>query len=93
VETEVCGDKGMVQFKSDEVPMSVTMREKAGKQTGVLVPSSPLPASPYQLEWEDFLVWLQGGTAVRVTPRDGMEAVRMAAAALKSAQSGRPVKV
>lgn len=93
VEAEVCGDKGMVQFKSDDMPMALAMREKAGKQAGVLVPSSPLPVSPYQLEWEDFLMWLQGGTTVRVTPRDGMEAVRMAAAALKSAHSGRPVKV
>lgn len=91
VETEICGDAGMVQFSSDEVPVSVARREEKGKAAGMIVPSSPLPISPYQLEWRDFLQWLNGGVPPRVTPDDGVEAVRLAAAALRSADSGKPV--
>jgi len=90
VETEICGDQGMVQFSNDEAPLSVARREERGKAASMIVPSSPVPVSPYQLEWQDFLAWLNGGEP-RVTPNDGLEAVRLAAAALRSADSGKPV--
>ena len=91
VEAEVCGDKGMLQFNSDETPMTAVKRAQSGGIPGMIVPASPVAVSPYQLEWEDFAVWLEGRSEVRVTPEDALEAVRMAAAALKSAETGKPV--
>jgi len=93
VEVEVCGDNGMLQFNSDEAPLFVMKRAQTGVAPGMIVPSSPMPVSPYQLEWQDFLTWVEGRSAVRVTPEDALEAVRMATAALKSAETGQPVKL
>ena len=93
VETEICGDKGMIQFDSDESPLTSMKRVKPGEAPGMIVPSSPVPVSPYQLEWEDFVAWIEGKSKPRVTPDDAVEAVRMALAALKSAKTGKPVKL
>lgn len=91
VETEVCGDKGMIQFNSDDTPLRTMRRTQPGEPPSMIVPSSPVPVSPYQLEWEDFKTWLEGKAQARVTPEDGLEAVRMVSAALKSAETGRPI--
>jgi len=93
VETEICGDKGMIQFNSDEAPLLAAKRGAAGGGPGMIVPASPVPASPYELEWRDFLSWIEGKSAARVTPEDGLAAVRMAAAALKSAETGKPANL
>jgi predicted dehydrogenase len=93
VEVEVCGDKGMLQFNSDEASLSTMKRTQPGVAPGVIVPASPVPVSPYQLEWQDFLTCVEGRSDVRVTPEDALQAVRMAAAALKSADTGQPVNL
>jgi predicted dehydrogenase len=93
VKVEICGDGGMLQFDSDEAPISSMMRAQAGGAPGMIIPASPVSVSPYQLEWEDFLAWIQTGRSPRATPRDALEAVRMAEAALRSAQTGKPVKL
>ena len=93
VEAEICGDKGMIQFNSDESPMKAMKRTRPGEAPGMIVPGSPVPVSPYQLEWEDFQVWREGKARARVTPEDALEAVRMAAAALESADTGKPVRL
>jgi len=93
VEAEVCGDKGMIQFNSDEAPLLVAQRSTGGAGPGMIVPASPVPTSPYELEWRDFLSWIEGKSAARVTPEDGLAAVRMAAAALKSAETGKSVNL
>lgn len=93
VEAEICGDKGMLQFSSDENPLACMKRTKRGEAPGTIVPASPVLKSPYQLEWEDFLGWLEGDSLPRVTPEDALESMRMALAALKSADTGKPVKL
>jgi predicted dehydrogenase len=93
VEAEICGDKGMITFNSDETPLLSAKRVKPGQAPGMIVPSNPVPKSPYQLEWEDFLAWLDGKSTPRVTAEDGLEAVRMAAAALESNKTGKPVRL
>lgn len=92
VKVEVCGDNGLIAFDSADTPVSVMMREAPGRPA-VIVPGSPVDKSPYQLEWEDFVGWLEGKWEPRVRPEDGLEAVRMAAAALESAETGRPVRL
>lgn len=91
VEAEVCGDKGMLQFSSDDAPLMAAKRGAAAAGSGMVIPASPVSVSPYELEWRDFLSWIEGKSAARVTPEDGLAAVRMAAATIKSAETGKPV--
>ncbi len=90
VKAEVCGSKGMLHFDSNDTSIQTNLRETPGEGPGVIVPGSPVDVSPYQLEWEDFKNWLEGATP-RVSPQDALEAVRIAEAALKSAETGAPV--
>ncbi|HDP36033.1 MAG TPA: Gfo/Idh/MocA family oxidoreductase [Candidatus Hydrogenedentes bacterium] len=92
VKAEVCGSDGMVQFSSEDAPLSAEAR-KSGSGPSMIVPMSPVAVSPYQREWEDFLRWIEGRGEPRVTARDAMRAVEMAEAALKSAEKRQPVKL
>ena len=91
VEAEVCGEKGVIQYSSEDMTLLATKRQETNPAPTMIVLENPVAVSPYQLEWEDFLVWLEGRARVRVTPEDAMEAVRIATAALKSADTGKPV--
>ncbi len=90
VKAEICGDAGMLQFDSENAPVSA-MKRATGKNPGMIVPMSAENVSPYQLEWEDFLHWLKGEGKPRVTPQDALRAVQIAEAALESAETQRPV--
>ncbi len=90
VKAEVCGDNGMVQFDSAEASL-VGQPRNADGGGGTVIPGSPVLKSPYQLEWEDFRAWLETDRTPRVTPEDGLRAVEMAAAVLKSSKTGRAV--
>jgi len=92
-EVEICGEKGMIQFNSDEVSFSVMKRAEPGEGPRVIVPGAPVPVSPYQLEWQDFLTCIEGKSRARVSPEDALEAVRISSAALKSAETGKPVRL
>lgn len=92
VKVEICGNQGMLQLDSDEAPIEALKREKSAGPS-MIVPMSPLAKSPYQLEWEDFLAWVQEDRPPRVTAQDALIAVRMAEAALQSAQTAKPVKI
>ena len=93
VEVEVCGDNGMLQFSSEEASMTLMKRGKPGEAPSMIIPANPVPVSPYELEWRDFLSCLEGKAQARVTPEDALVAVKMALAALKSADTGKPVKI
>lgn len=93
VHAEICGDGGMIQYDSREAPISTMMRD-TGDGPSMMVPASPVAVSPYQREWEDFIAWVQDKKhKPRVTPEDGMIAVKMAEAALKSSATGKAVKL
>ena len=74
-------------------PPIVDLIATAGSGPTMIVPSSPVDKSPYQLEWEDFLSVLEGKSQARVTPEDALRAVEIALAALKSAETGKPVRL
>ncbi len=93
VRVEVCGDKGIVSFDSQEASITTMLRSAPGEGPGMIVPGSPVAISPYQLEWQDFINWIEGKSKPRVTPQDGMAAVKMALGALESARTGKPVKL
>lgn len=92
VKAEICGDGGMIQYDSNETPLSSLFRD-TGDGPSMIVPGSPVAESPYQREWEDFIAWVQDGRAPRVTPEDALMAVKMAESALKSAATGQAVKL
>lgn len=58
---------------------------------GDALPDSDALESPYYLELREFLLAGQGGHPPRVSAQDGVEAVRIANAAIESARRGRPV--
>lgn len=92
VQVEACGSGGMLRYDNAEAPLVMQpRRHKAGPT--MVVPASPVAESPYRREWRDFLAWLDEDRAPRVTPQDAVRAIEMALAALKSADTGRPVKL
>lgn len=91
VKAEICGSKGMMQFDSTESPLGAEPRQ-TGQGPTMFVPMSPTAVSPYQLEWEDFIATIGGNHTPRVTPQDGLRAVEIAEAALKSNSTKQPVK-
>lgn len=92
VKAEICGDGGMIQYDSNEAPISSMVRD-TGDGPSMIVPGSPVAESPYQREWEDFIGWVQDNRKPRVSPEDALMAVKMAEGALKSAATGKPVKL
>ncbi len=90
VKTEICGSDGMIQFDSEDAPLSAEARESSAGPS-MIVPMSPVAKSPYQHEWEEFIAWIEGRGKPRVTAEDAMRAVEMAEAALKSASKRQPV--
>lgn len=92
VQAEICGAGGIIQYDSADAPMSA-MKRDTGSGPSMIVPGSPVLVSPYQREWEDFVGWVTRARDPRVTPEDGLIAVRMAEAALKSSETGKPVRL
>ncbi len=92
VKAEVCGSGGMVHFDSADAPLRAQKRDSASGPN-MIVPGSPVAESPYELEWREFIAWLEGGPAPRVNAHDGLKAVQMAEAALTSIQTGHPVRL
>ena len=92
VKAEIAGSAGILQYDSNDAPIRAQKRVLSSGPT-MIVPASPVDKSPYQLEWEDFLGWLDGRHEPRVTPHDALRAVEMAEAALKSNELGKPVKL
>lgn len=91
VKAEICGSDGILEFDSTDTSLSSMMRQVPGAAPTMIVPSSAEDISPYQLEWQDFIGWIEGKSQPRVTPEDAMRAVEIALGALKSADTGKPV--
>ncbi len=94
---EIAGDQGLLEF-DDMVPapLTVTLRSESDgspQAPGIPRPHSPLAShdDPYFLELAHFLNCLESGDAFLVSPQDGLEAVRLALAAIESIRIGRPV--
>ena len=94
VTIEVAGDGGLLEFNANQptgTPLRIAMANSDVTAAGVAVPESPTGVNPYQLELQHFLDCLEAGVTPSITPYDGMEAVRIALAAIESVETGRPV--
>lgn len=93
---EICGTEGMLELDFNQ-PVGVAFRAAvatpAGAGPAVAIPESPLATNPYQAELSHFLACIDGDVEPIVTARDGLEAVRIAEAALHSAATGLPVSL
>lgn len=89
---EVAGDSGLMEWDSlDRPPLLAEMyNDQQGFQR---MGSSPTADEdePYYAELAHFVDVIEGRATPRVTARDGLEAVRVALAAIESMRTGQPV--
>lgn len=94
VNFEVCGDSGMLEYDSTrQVALQIATRAEGGAGGGVQVPESPAAQNPYYLELRHFIDCVQTNQTPEITVEDGYNAVRLALAAIESAQTGRVVSL
>lgn len=91
-EYSVSGTGGTLFHSSREENTYVAELQEVGSAGGYLPATDPA-GSPYTLELRDYLGAIGGGPRPRVGATDGVEAVRIAEAALASAVTGRPVSL
>lgn len=89
----VAGGDGLLRHDSTSVPgYRITAQGVRAANEGI--PSSPMTESPYLSELREFAAsWEEGGPEPRVGARDGIEAVRIAEAAVESSRTGRAVEI
>jgi predicted dehydrogenase len=92
---EIAGDAGLAEWDSlGPAPLTVTLQASDSPQApGIPQPYSPLAPGddPYLLELTHVVHCLESGQEFRVSPRDGLEAVRLSLAAIESMRSSRAI--
>ncbi|MFI1677855.1 Gfo/Idh/MocA family protein [Streptomyces sp. NPDC020607] len=89
----VAGADGLLHHDSTAVPgFRITAQGVRAANEGI--PTSPMTESPFLTELREFAAtWQDGGPEPRVSTRDGIEAVRIAEAAVESSRTGRVVEL
>jgi len=94
---EISGDEGLLEMDSlENLPFSVVLKQEGTDLlAGIPVPESPMYPTddPYFREIAHFLSCLESGDDFLVSPQDGLEALRIALAAIESLRIGQPVDV
>jgi UDP-N-acetylglucosamine 3-dehydrogenase len=93
---EIAGDRGILEWDSSrDAPVSVAIQPNPDSRDVSRSTSSPLAAAddPYYAELAHFLDCLGTGQPFRVTPQDGLMAVKISLAAIDSMRLGRPIDV
>lgn len=94
VNVEITGTDGQINFRNDDyTPVVIEERSETASSGSVIVPVNPTMVNPYYKELEHFLSCLESGEKPLVTPQDGIEAVRIAEAAITSITTGEPVEL
>jgi predicted dehydrogenase len=94
VTMEIAGDEGLLEFNFNQptgIPFRTAVAGSDERRAGVAVPESPTGINPYQVELQHFLDSLDRGVPASILPRDGLEAVRIALAAMESIETGKTV--
>lgn len=92
---EIAGDDGMLEWDSEgEAPITRIVANEAGtgKNRTTISPYGA-DINPYKAELAHFLHCLETGEPMRVTPQDGLMAVKVALAAIESARTGKPIDI
>ena len=71
----------------------VRIREAAGTVRRLPTPPAPGAPGPFEAELADFAAAVTTGGAARVSPADGLSAVRVAEAAVESARTGVAIEI
>jgi len=94
---EISGDEGLLEVDSlENLPFSAVLKQEGTDLlAGIPVPESPMYPTddPYFREIAHFLSCLESGDDFLVSPQDGLEALRIALAAIESLRIGQPVDV
>lgn len=92
---ELVGESGALRADNGQSGSHVVRDAKAGQPAGegVEIPQSPTSQDPYLLELEHFLDCIRSGAEPVVTVCDAAQAVRIARAAIESANTGQPVRL
>jgi predicted dehydrogenase len=89
---EIAGDQGLIEHPAgSSVPLGIYLKHAGDAKEGREVPSSPLLETPYATEIKHFYDVIAHDAAPRVTARDGVAALKIALAAIESAQTGQRV--
>lgn len=92
-EAEISGTAGLIQWSSEGSKSFRMYSGEKGRGIESRFPSSPLDPDPYRLEIEHFLDHVTRGVALEITAEDAVAAVKVAAAAIRSAREGKSVEV
>jgi predicted dehydrogenase len=92
---EVAGSDGVLIGDSlSSSPLRLDLRREGEGGAGVEVPvGGSRVADPYELQDRDWLAWLAGGHEPRCTGADALESLRVALAALESAETRAPIEL
>lgn len=92
---EIAGSHGLIEHPHGvSTPISIYLKQPdVGDAPSIAVPLSPLAEDPYTAEIKHFYRVLSEGIPPRVTAHDGYQALRIATAALLSAESGRAIQL
>lgn len=92
---EIAGSHGLIQHDSDQMAAIVSHRHPLENDTDsrpdVPIPASPLHQDPYTVQLNAFYDHLTEDRPIPVIAEDGLAALKIGLAALKSAQTGLPV--
>jgi predicted dehydrogenase len=93
VRVEVVGENGVMELDNARTnPIKLVQRDPDGAP-GLEIPENPALKNPYYLELEHFVRVMEGKEECRVSPQDGIRAVEMCEAAIKSALTGEVVSL
>lgn len=92
---EIAGETGLIEHPADSsVPLSIHLNaSQSGNDPDVAVPASPLAEDPYCTEIKHFYEVLTHGSPSVVKAEDGLAALQIALAAMRSATTGKVVNV
>jgi len=91
---QIAGSHGLIDHPVDSaVPVRVTaMQQSAETPEYCRAPPTPLAEPPYTTQLKEFYARWRHGATPRVTAHDGLMALKLAFAAIRSAETGRPVR-
>ena len=91
---EISGDQGLIEWDSaDRQAMQTALTADDGEVTRAGSSPAAPDDDPYYLELAHFLDHVENGTPLRVTPHDGLMAVKVSLAAIESVRTGKVVAV